>query len=97
MQTPTTRPAATPTTLITGLSTPKGFTICGKSPSGPASRATPTTKPPIPRPANQATGRQRGEGSLLSGNSSSRNVVGTNTSTIHYHEANHGPVPPSLL
>src|SRR5215207_11135079 len=50
-----------------------------------------------PSTAHQATGRQRGEGSLPSGNNSSRKVVGINIRSVHHQEANHAAVSPKLL
>src|SRR5215218_8052463 len=47
-----------------------------------------------PSTAHQATGRQRGEGSRPSGNSSNKKVVGTYTRSVHDHEENHAAVSP---
>src|SRR5919107_917719 len=49
-----------------------------------------------PSTAHQATGRQRGEGSLPSGNNKSRKLVGTYTRRVHDHEANHAAVSARL-
>src|SRR5215218_8520436 len=88
---------ATPTSHTTGLSTPKGFTICGKSTSGPAFSALPTTPPAVPSATPQATGRHRGEGSRPSENNSNSKLRGTNIRRYHNHEENHAAVSPMLL
>src|SRR5215212_4330164 len=51
----------------------------------------------IPSPAHQATGRQRGDGSLPSGNNKSRKVVGIKIRIVHHQEPNHAAVSPRLL
>src|SRR5215204_5586702 len=51
----------------------------------------------IPKAANQATGLQRAEGSLPSGNNKSRKVVGTITRGVHAHELNQAAVCARLL
>src|SRR5215211_9097006 len=56
----------------------------------------PATKPMSPSAAHQATGRQRGEGSRPSGNSSNKKLVGTYTRMLHDHEANHAAVSARL-
>ena len=54
--------------------------------SGP--KAAPITKAAIPRPATQATGRHRRDGSAPSGNRSRRNVTSNPMLGIQLHPAN---------